>query len=373
MSVAFIVNGGTDGAIGHRARAFAARLRDRYAIRTAFRSGRRLGALVEFVAFLFRTRPAVVYVFDMAVAGVLATALYKLLVGAWMIVDTGDAIYELVRSSGVRGPLGAALTRWFEHFSLWVADCVVVRGTRHQQYLASRGVDAVVIQDGVDVTLFAPQPDGGLRAQYGLDGWLTVGLVGASVWSQKLHMAYGWDLIEALRLLGPAPVKGVIIGDGSGIPRLKQRARDYGLADRVLFLGRVPYEELPRYLGLIDVCLSTQTNNLAGQVRTTGKLPLYLACGRYILASKVGEAALVLDEEMLVDYQGARDDGYPARLAGRIRALLDDPEFRTRALRNVAVARERFEYAVLAEKAAAVIEAGLGARLRRPAVCEKQT
>jgi hypothetical protein len=51
----------------------------------------------------------------------------------------------------------------------------------------------------------------------------------------------------------------------------------------------------------MDICLSTQTNDVVGWVRTTGKLPLYLAAGRYVLASRVGEAARVLPEEMLVD------------------------------------------------------------------------
>src|SRR5439155_17871072 len=108
-------------------------------------------------------------------------------------------------------------------------------------------------------------------------------------------------------------VKGVVIGDGSGLPILRARCREYGIEDRVLFLGRLPYEELPRYLGLIDVCLSTQTNDLVGQVRTTGKLPLYLAAGRYVLASRVGEAARVLDADMLVDHDGQVDTGYPQR------------------------------------------------------------
>ena len=38
---------------------------------------------------------------------------------------------------------------------------------------------------------------------------------------------------------------------------------------RLVFTGRVPYGELPAYLRLMDVALSTQTNNLPGQVRTT--------------------------------------------------------------------------------------------------------
>ena len=70
------------------------------------------------------------------------------------------------------------------------------------------------------------------------------------------------------------------------------------------FAGQVPYAELPGWLHRMDICLSTQTNDVVGWVRTTGKLPLYLAAGRFVLASRVGEAARVLPEEMLVDGEG---------------------------------------------------------------------
>src|SRR6185295_17446502 len=98
------------------------------------------------------------------------------------------------------------------------------------------------------------------------------------------------------------------------------------IENRITFLDYVPYDQLPRYLNLIDVCLSTQTNDVVGRVRTTGKLPLYMAAGRYVLASRVGEASLVLNEDMLVEYEGVKDTAYPQRLADRVSALLDNPQ-----------------------------------------------
>jgi glycosyltransferase involved in cell wall biosynthesis len=150
-----------------------------------------------------------------------------------------------------------------------------------------------------------------------------------------------------------------MIGDGSGIPRLKARCREDGIEGKMLFLGHVPHDRLPLYLNLIDVCLSTQTNDLVGQVRTTGKLPLYLATGRYILASKVGEAALVLDDEMLVEYDGVKDLRYPRKLAERITALLDKPETLGHSSKGVAVAKDRFDYSILARRVANLIRATL--------------
>jgi glycosyltransferase involved in cell wall biosynthesis len=292
---------------------------------------------------------------------VLAAALYKLWSNNRVIIDTGDVIHELAKSMGTRSRLGLWLTQQLEKLSLNVADHIVARGTRHKQWLESQGVQRVeVIQDGIEPEAFQPADTTALRRQLGLDDVLTIGLVGTSIWNERWDMGYGWELVEALRLLKDEPVKGILIGDGDGIPRLKARCRDYGIEDKMLFLGYVPHEQLPLYLNLIDVCVSTQTNDLVGQVRTTGKLPLYLAAGRYILATRVGEAALVLDDDMLVDYDGVKDVQYPQRLAERIRDILRDRAQLERGERNRRVAAEQFDYDVLAERLRNVISDVIG-------------
>jgi glycosyltransferase involved in cell wall biosynthesis len=357
--IAFVINGEPHSAMGHRARAFVERLPGRYDVRLLYRSGRKLASIVRFFAALVKFAPRACYVFDIGYSGVAAAGLYKHLTGCRLIVDTGDAITELARALG-RGPVGVGLTRCLEKYALTVADRIVVRGTYHREWLARAGIRAAVIPDGVETDLFTPFPVDELRRRLGLDGVLTVGLVGSSVWSEKLGICYGWDLVELIRLLRDQPVAGVVVGDGSGIGVLRERCRRYGLEGRVMFLGRVPYEQLPPYLNLMDVCLSTQTNDLPGRVRTTGKLPLYLASGRYVLASKVGEATLVLPDEMLVDYDGTVDERYPHKLSERVQPLVKDRSLLARSRGHVELARQRFDYGVLAGKVAEVIDAAAG-------------
>jgi glycosyltransferase involved in cell wall biosynthesis len=352
----FIVNGDEQSAMAQRARAFAEHLRDRFEIQLAYRTGNKLGALLRFFRLLRSTRPRITYVFDMAYSGVLGAWLYRCCHRNLLIIETGDAIYELMRSSGNRSPLGLWLTRRLEKFSLRIADRIVVRGHYHQEWLQQRGVSSDVIPDGVDTDQFAHVDGRQLRREHQLDGALTIGLVGSSVWSEKLRMCYGWELVETIRLLKDHPVKGVVIGSGSGIPRLEALCRQYGIAEKMLFLGHVPYEQLPSYLGLIDICLSTQSNDIVGQVRTTGKLPLYLAAGRYVLASKVGEAARVLPSEMVVDYDGVKDESYPRKLKERIEWIAHDPSRLKLGEHNVALAKEHFDYKILAERLTRVLD-----------------
>lgn len=351
--VAFIVNGVANGAMAQRAQAFARRI-SQHDVQIAYRSANRIVSIFVFLSFLLRTRPSVTYVFDISYSGVLAAALYRVVFGNRLVIDTGDAITELARSMG-RSRVGLLLTWLLEKLALRVADRIVVRGSFHRELLARAGINAEVIQDGVDVVSFTPHNVSELRKQNALDGVLTIGLVGSSIWSEKLQMCYGWELVETIRLLNGQPVKGIMIGGGSGIAHLKARCRKYGIEDRVLFLDYVTYDQLPRYLSLIDVCLSTQTNDVVGNVRTTGKLPLYLAAGRFILASNVGEAARVLPKEMLVDYDGVKDETFPVKLAVRIAALLIDPEKLSQRKSSVALARQHFDYSMLARRVEVVI------------------
>ena len=351
--------------MGFRARALATKLSDCYEIQIAYRSTRKAVSVLNILRFLARFRPEAVYVFDISYTGVLASALYKLLFRERLILETGDAIVALVRSSGSRGAIGIRLTEVLEKFAFRIADRIVVRGTFHKELLARQGIDSEVIQDGVDTESFQADGVDELREKYSLANVTTIGLVGSSIWSEKLQMCYGWELVETLRLLKDLPVKGIIIGSGTGISHLRERSRAYGIEDKLLFLGHVPYQQLPTYLRLIDICFSTQTNDVVGQVRTTGKLPLYLAAGRYILASRVGEAARVLPKEMLVDYEGVTDPEYPRKLHQRIEMILDRPEELERARSNIRIAKEIFDYAILAQRMKKVIEEVCSGRVIR--------
>jgi glycosyltransferase involved in cell wall biosynthesis len=351
--VAFLVNGAPGSAMAQRAKAFADRLRDRFDCPLIFRAGTKVGAVGRFLRALAELRPSKCYVFDLAASGVAAAGIYRHLSGAPFVVDTGDAVVELGLALG-RGPAGVAATRAMEAYALRAASSIVVRGRFHRDLLARSGVHAAFIPDGVSVDQFTPKhtpPQDAHRP-------LVIGLVGSSVWSPARQSCYGWDLVELVRRLKsrlPRPVHGIMIGDGDGIGVLQQRCRNFGIEDAIQFAGRVPYDELPRWLQRFDICLSTQTNDLIGKVRTTGKLPLYLAAGRFVLASQVGEAARILPPEMLIPFAGDSDPDYPEKQASRIEELVARGTDLSHRPECVALAREHFDYDQLAPRVAAVL------------------
>lgn len=323
--VAFVVNGDQASAMGQRAAEFAKRLHASYQIDLLYREGGKFTAARRFGGELRRINPRLVCVFDHGFAGVIAAAAQKRRRGTPWILDTGDDIVALGNALGRRG-LSMWMTRWLDRLGYASAARVVVRGRGHRELLAQRGIDSAWIPDGVNLRNFPP-PESGFPLPPSPDNPLVIGVLGSSVWSEKKRMCYGQDLIGVVHQLRsrhrPAvEVRGIMIGDGSGIDHLKAMAAKLGLANEIEFLGRREAAELPHLVSRWHIGLSTQTNDRVGAVRTTGKLPIYLACGRFVIASRVGEAARILPQDMLVDYEGESDPEYPRKVAVRIAELL---------------------------------------------------
>jgi glycosyltransferase involved in cell wall biosynthesis len=211
-----------------------------------------------------------------------------------------------------------------------------------------------LVPDGVDGERFRPLDSAtvsALRAELGVDGLLVVGVMGTLTFSERLRWGYGVELLQVLAALPTLPVAGLVVGDGraqhsrvNGCRTGRSRPRAFG------HIGR----GFPRYINVMDVCLSTQTNDAIGRGRTTAKLPLYLACGRFVLASRVGEAATVLPDDMLVDYAEGFDTTYPRRLADRIARLVADRQLLAGAAVSRRIAQSRYDYRVLVPQVARV-------------------
>lgn len=243
----------------------------------------------------------------------------------------------------------------FEWISFHVADVVVVRGRYHKEILSKIIKKVEWIPDGVDIDIFKFRDAGKLKKEMGLEGSFVVGTVGSINYTKKLNWCYGMEIVEAIRLLKNYPVKGVIVGNGNGLPLLKELCKKYGIEDRVVFVGRIEKSRLPDYINLMDVCVSTQTNDIAGWVRATGKLPLYLACERYVLCSDVGEAHYILPEEMRIPMVSKLDIDYPSKLAERLRKIIENNKS-LRWSEGRKIAEEVFGYDRISSSACFIIE-----------------
>lgn len=349
--VAMLIHGGPLSVEAIRARGLASALPPEHVL-FLYREGARNETGLRWEKQIAAWKPDLLYLLNTAMPGCMIALAQKWFAQRPYLLDTGDVIYEMAKSAGTTPWWKIPFLGFVEDLTQDHAAGIIVRGSKHQEYLRSLGYQHIhLIRDGCSpATSPAPEAVAQLKQQLNLTAPLIVGLMGSLTFSPTLQICYGWDLVEALAQLPESAVQCVIIGDGTGREWLENKAKALGVWSRIRFTGRIPYEQVPLYLRVLDVALSTQTNNLAGQVRTTGKLPEYMAAGCYVLASQVGDASVLLPPGMTLEYHGTVDAAYPARLAARIRELIAHPE-QLKVRKTLPALAEKFcSYPVLAEE-----------------------
>ena len=144
-----------------------------------------------------------------------------------------------------------------------------------------------------------------------------------------------------------------VTSKNSSLDKLNEIAQKYGVLDKFKIIQDVSRIELPKYLNSIDICISTQLPNTIGEMRTTAKLPEYMASGRYIFATNVGDARFYLPKEMLVDYE--TPENYYDLLAFNIDKILCDRKILSNYSDIKKIAESNFDYSFLLIKVRSVI------------------
>src|SRR5262249_10614201 len=143
------------------------------------------------------------------------------------------------------GSLRYRASRALETFALRSADHIttICEGLRAE--IVGRGVAPAritVIPNAVDPSEFpfGTPADRALRSQLGLEGKTVIGFAGSFYGYEGLDL-----LIEAAATLAPRhpDLRVLLIGGGPREEALKMLAVERGLADRVIFAGRVPHDQ----------------------------------------------------------------------------------------------------------------------------------
>lgn len=86
-----------------------------------------------------------------------------------------------------------------------------------------------------------------------------------------------------------------IVGDGSEKEACEQLARQLGVSDKVIFHGRHPLSEMPRFYTMADCFLLTISGDEIGSLTLPAKLQGYMSAGKPIVASAAGATAEVVE------------------------------------------------------------------------------
>jgi glycosyltransferase involved in cell wall biosynthesis len=246
--------------------------------------------------------------------------------GARFVFDQHDLVPELYLSRFARGEdfLYRAVC-WLEKQTYRAADVVISTNESYRTAALTRGGkepgQVFVVRSAPTVDRFRQVPaDESIRRdkQYLL---CYLGVMGP-----QDGVDYALRALAKLRdEQGRTDWHAVFMGGGDTYDAMVALAGELGLTDCVEFTGRIPDDDLLRYLSTADVCLSPDPLNPLNDVSTMNKIMEYMAMARPIVSFELKEARVSAGEAAV--YAPANDE---SAFAALIAELLDDPAERKR-------------------------------------------
>ncbi len=185
---------------------------------------------------------------------------------------------------------------------------------------------------GADLEKFRPGLRGDrIREKYDIGGSLVM-YVG------QLHGAQHVDLFieaAALVLVTRPDAMFMVVGEGFLEGQLKDLTRDLGIQRQVLFTGSVAHEEVPLYMAAADICVASFKETEVTRCKSPLKIAEYLASGKPIVASRVGEV-----ERMVSGGGIVVEPGKAQSLSEGILTLLGDRDLREKMGRSARLMAE---------------------------------
>lgn len=215
----------------------------------------------------------------------------------------------------------------------------------------------VVVPNGANTDIFNKMDRMECRKSLGLEpGWKYICFSG--------NLA-PWQGVKYLISAMPSILKKeknarlLIVGDGMLGDELKKKAKDAGVADAVLFVGRVPYTDVPKYICASDACVAPFTYERNAAIGLSPlKLYEYLACGRPVVSTDIEGVKELLEKTeagIIVPSENSEE------LAKAVTRLIQDTETGdTMGVRGREYVLENHSWLGVGKKIASLCEKALG-------------
>lgn len=227
-------------------------------------------------------------------------------------------------------PYQPAIARWFfracERWAARRCHRLVCVADALAEQLAEAGVAErekfITVYSGMEVEPFL-QADQYRTEHRTRLGWGSEHIVVGKIARLFYLKGHEYLLAAAPKILAQNPrVRFLLVGDGILRPKIEQQIRQAGLADYFRLVGLVPPEEIPRWIGAMDILVHVSLRE--GLARA---LPQALLAGRPVISFDIdGAREVVLPERTGYLIRPKDSDG----LAQAVVQLAGAPELRTR-------------------------------------------
>lgn len=148
---------------------------------------------------------------------------------------------------------------------------------------------------------------------------------------------YAELLLRAIKIIVAKKPNTVfmIVGSGADLERLKNLAKELRVDDKIIFTGAVEYSLVPKYLAAADIAVACFGDNDLTRSKSPLKIVEYMASGKAIVASNIGEVPTMLGDSGILT-----EPGNVYSLAKGIIRFLEDEKLRKGCERK---ARKRAE------------------------------
>jgi len=276
------------------------------------------------IGILFREGFDVIHACNPPDTFFLLGAFYKFL-GRKFVFDQHDLCPELYKArfgSGKRDLLLKGL-KILEKLTYRTANLVIATNESYRKIVKERGrvkeQDIFVVRTGPDLERLKrlePEPELKRGRKYMV---CYLGVMGPQDGVDYLLRSI--ELI--VRNQGRKDILFVLIGGGDSLNDLRRMTLEMGIKEHILFTGRIPDDEMVRYLSTADICVGPDPKNELNDNSTMNKIMEYMAMGKPIVSFDLRETRFSARNAAL--YARPND---VADFKNKILELLEDDERR---------------------------------------------
>ncbi len=202
-----------------------------------------------------------------------------------LTLQEGDSENHLQYKWGGLINLSWRLALWNTDFLTGISNFLLHRAEKH-----GYSGESALVPNGVDLDVFSKRIDEKEQEEVKRRLGKNPGDIFLVTSSRLTHKNAVDDVISAMAYM-PQNVSFIIMGKGDDGPKLQKQARDLGVADRVKFLGFLPYKDIPIYFSACDIFIRASRSEGFGNSFIEA-----MASGIPVIATPVGGIVDFIDD-----------------------------------------------------------------------------